>query len=166
MCCIFRSKNTVNILIKNMLDALIGGVSYWAIGWGLSYGKGTSNFLGASEFFSYQIDPNNYPLWFFQFVFAATAATILSGAIAERVQFFAYFVYSIVITGKKRNRMDSGFCVNLSNFLPKAFLEKYYFITAIFSLGIPSCFSLGMAWRQRRMLHRYIRHVNPCVGRL
>ena len=113
MCCIFRSKNTVNILIKNMLDALIGGVSYWAIGWGLSYGKGTSNFLGASEFFSYQIDPNNYPLWFFQFVFAATAATILSGAIAERVQFFAYFVYSIVITGKKRSRIISGFCDNL-----------------------------------------------------
>ena len=154
MCCIFRSKNTVNILIKNMLDALIGGVSYWAIGWGLSYGKGTSNFLGASEFFSYQIDPNNYPLWFFQFVFAATAATILSGAIAERVQFFAYFVYSIVITGKKRNRINSGFCDNLSNSL-KAFLKICYFKTALFSLGIPSCFSLGMAWRQRRMLHRY-----------
>ena len=160
MCCIFRSKNTVNILIKNMLDALIGGVSYWAIGWGLSYGKGTSNFLGASEFFSYQIDPNNYPLWFFQFVFAATAATILSGAIAERVQFFAYFVYSIVITGKKRNRMDSGFCVKLK--------KNHDLISSVplFSLGIPSCFSLGMAWRQRRMLHRYIRYVNPCVGRL
>ena len=96
----FRSKNTVNILIKNMLDALIGGVSYWAIGWGLSYGRGSSPFLGESDFFSYGLDPNNYPLWFFQFVFAATAATILSGAIAERVQFFAYFVYSIVITGK------------------------------------------------------------------
>ena len=148
-----------------MLDALIGGVSYWAIGWGLSYGKGTSNFLGASEFFSYQIDPNNYPLWFFQFVFAATAATILSGAIAERVQFFAYFVYSIVITGKKRNRMDSGFCVNLSNVKLK---KNHDLILSVplFSLGIPSCFSLGMAWRQRRMLHRYIRHVNPCVGRL
>ena len=83
-----------------MLDALIGGVSYWAIGWGLSYGRGSSSFLGESDFFSYGLDPNNYPLWFFQFVFAATAATILSGAIAERVQFFAYFVYSIVITGK------------------------------------------------------------------
>ena len=110
-----------------MLDALIGGVSYWAIGWGLSYGKGTSNFLGASEFFSYQIDPNNYPLWFFQFVFAATAATILSGAIAERVQFFAYFVYSIVITGKKRNRINSGFCDNLSNVMLKSFLENMLF---------------------------------------
>ena len=82
-----------------MLDALIGGLSYWAIGWGLSYGKGRSDFLGESEFFSYGFDANMYPSWFFQFVFAATAATILSGAIAERVQFFAYFVYSIVITG-------------------------------------------------------------------
>ena len=82
-----------------MLDALIGGVSYWAIGWGLSYGPGSSTFIGESHFFSYGIDPDLYPSWFFQFVFAATAATILSGAIAERVQFFAYFVYSIVITG-------------------------------------------------------------------
>ena len=82
-----------------MLDALIGGVSYWAIGWGLSYGRGTSNFIGESNFFSDGIDPDVYPAWFFQFVFAATAATILSGAIAERVNFLAYFVYSIVVTG-------------------------------------------------------------------
>ena len=146
-----------------MLDALIGGVSYWAIGWGLSYGKGTSNFLGASEFFSYQIDPNNYPLWFFQFVFAATAATILSGAIAERVQFFAYFVYSIVITGKKRSRINSGFCDSLKVSW-KYVVSKLSFLKL--SLGIPSCFSLGMAWRQRRMLHRCLRYVNPCMGRL
>jgi len=93
-----RSKNTVNILIKNMLDAFIGGLSYWAIGWGLAYGAGGNPFCGGSEFFNYQLDYDKYPKWFFQFVFAATAATIVSGAIAERCQFGAYFLYSILLT--------------------------------------------------------------------
>ena len=95
-----RSKNTVNILIKNMLDALIGGISYWAIGWGLAYGADGNAFCGGSEYFSLNMPHDNYPSWFFQFVFAATAATIVSGAIAERCNFSAYFAYSILITGE------------------------------------------------------------------
>merc|ERR1719350_2580119 len=93
-----RSKNTVNILIKNMLDAFIGATSYWAIGWGLAYGEGGNLFCGGSEYFNYSMDYEKYPKWFFQFVFAATAATIVSGSIAERCQFGAYFLYSIIIT--------------------------------------------------------------------
>lgn len=98
-----RSKNTVNILIKNMLDAFIGGVSYWAVGYALAYGETgdpdfPNRFCGQTYFFSYGMPLDQYPTWFFQFVFAATAATIVSGSVAERVQFFAYFVYSIVIT--------------------------------------------------------------------
>ena len=88
-----RTKNTVNILIKNMLDVLIGGISYWAIGWALAYGSGGNGFVGGSNFFSIGMEYSNYPSWFFQFVFAATAATIVSGAIAERCQFNAYFIY-------------------------------------------------------------------------
>lgn len=94
-----RSKNAVNILIKNMLDALIGGLAYWAIGWALAYGEGGNEFIGTSQFFSYHLDHKNYPSWFFQFVFAATAATIVSGSVAERCHFAGYFAYSIVITG-------------------------------------------------------------------
>lgn len=94
-----RSKNTVNILIKNVLDAFIGACSYWAIGWGLAYGEDGNPFCGGSEYFNFQLSYDKYPKWFFQFVFAATAATIVSGAIAERCQFVAYFVYSILITG-------------------------------------------------------------------
>ena len=94
-----RSKNAVNILIKNMLDALIGGLSYWAIGWGLAYGPGGNPFCGGSEFFSFNMEHTSYPSWFFQFVFAATAATIISGAVAERCHFYSYFAYSIIITG-------------------------------------------------------------------
>ena len=48
-----RSKNTVNILIKNMLDGLIGALSYWAIGWALAYGPGSNGFIGESNFFRY-----------------------------------------------------------------------------------------------------------------
>merc|ERR1719266_1146281 len=94
-----RSKNTVNIFIKNMLDAFIGATSYWAIGWGLAYGPDGNYFCGGSQYFNFQMDFELYPKWFFQFVFAATAATIVSGSIAERCQFGAYFLYSIVITG-------------------------------------------------------------------
>ena len=80
-----------------MIDALIAGLTYWMLGWGLAYGRGTSSFLGGSEFFSVGMNPTIYPLWFFQYVFAATAATIVSGAVAERVDFFAYFIYSIFL---------------------------------------------------------------------
>jgi len=93
-----RSKNTVNILIKNILDCFIGGVSYWAIGWGLAYGPGGNPFCGGSQFFSYAMPYDLYPKWFFQFVFAATTATIVSGSVAERCQFGAYFTYSILLT--------------------------------------------------------------------
>ena len=54
--------------MAHMLDGLIGGVSYWATGWGLSYGRGTSSLVGGSNFFGYEMDSNLAPLWFFQFV--------------------------------------------------------------------------------------------------
>ena len=63
---LLRSKNTVNILIKNMLDAFIGCVSYWAIGWGLAYGEGGNMFCGGSQFFNYQLPYQLYAKWFFQ----------------------------------------------------------------------------------------------------
>lgn len=94
-----RAKNTVNILIKNILDVLLGAIAYWVIGWGLAYGENGNPFCGGSQFFAYQLPYHLYPKWFFQFVFAATAATILSGAVAERCQFMAYVLYSVLLTG-------------------------------------------------------------------
>ena len=97
-----RSKNTVNILIKNMLDCLIGGLFYWGFGWALAYGDNpsTNGFIGTHQFFSHGLEHKDYPSWFFQFVFAATTATIVSGSIAERCSMTAYFMYSILLTGK------------------------------------------------------------------
>ena len=49
-----------------MLDAFIGGVSYWAVGWGLAYGAGGNLFCGGSQFLNYQLPYSEYPKWFFQ----------------------------------------------------------------------------------------------------
>lgn len=106
-----RSKNTTNILMKNVMDFAMGTLSFWAVGYAFMYGEG-SPFIGLSGFFLSglsDIDPATvaslesgtlslYTDWFFQLVFAATAATIVSGAMSERTRFSAYFVYSIVIT--------------------------------------------------------------------
>lgn len=77
-------------------------IGYWAIGWALAYGKATNDtvglFVGYSEFFL--AGTENYPKFFFQYVFAATSATIVSGAVAERCDFTAYITYCSVISCK------------------------------------------------------------------
>ena len=65
----------------------------------MGYGPGGNGFIGASQFFLVGLPVDKYATWFFQYVFAATAATIISGAIAERCQLGAYFVYSLLVTG-------------------------------------------------------------------
>ncbi|CBY33702.1 unnamed protein product [Oikopleura dioica] len=102
-----RSKNVVNILIKNVLDCFLGAIIYWAVGFAFAYGdmpdKDSSAFIGSKYFFSiYHEEYENYRAnWFFQFVFAATASTIVSGAVAERTQFGSYLIYSTFITAFK-----------------------------------------------------------------
>ncbi|MEZ4501689.1 MAG: ammonium transporter [Dehalococcoidia bacterium] len=95
-----RSKNVVNILMKNSLDVLLGSLIYFAFGWALAYGvsgDGAGGFFGNGNFFLTNF--TDYPSWFFQFAFAATAATIVSGAMAERTKFGAYLIYTVAITG-------------------------------------------------------------------
>ncbi|KAK6191644.1 hypothetical protein SNE40_003280 [Patella caerulea] len=93
-----RSKNTTNILIKNLLDSFVAGITYWIVGYTVAYGKGNS-FIGWTYWASHDLPLSSFGIYFFQYTFAATAATIVSGALAERCEFMAYIVYSIVITG-------------------------------------------------------------------
>ncbi|KAK3756579.1 hypothetical protein RRG08_045094 [Elysia crispata] len=92
-----RSKNTSNILIKNLLDAFVSGIAYWTIGYALAYGGG-NEFIAWHKWASDGMPYSDLAGFFFQYVFAATAATIVSGALAERCEFIAYFVYSFFIT--------------------------------------------------------------------
>ncbi|MCF6213481.1 MAG: ammonium transporter [Flavobacteriaceae bacterium] len=91
-----RSKNTINIIMKNIMDLAIGSLAFWAIGYTLMYGKSIGNFIGMpSLFYNDTADMHNL---FFQTVFCATAATIVSGAIAERTKFSTYLIFSAIMT--------------------------------------------------------------------
>ena len=98
-----RAKNTINIMMKNLMDFSIGSLAYWAVGFGIMFGATTTGWFGTSGFFlsdfSVGGDPWVLAFWMFQVVFAATAATIVSGAMAERTKFTGYLIYSALISG-------------------------------------------------------------------
>jgi ammonium transporter, Amt family len=97
-----RAKNAINIMMKNLMDFSIGTLSFWAIGFGLMFGASSTGWFGTSGFFlsdfSIGGDPWILAFWMFQVVFAATAATIVSGAMAERTKFSGYLIYSAIIS--------------------------------------------------------------------
>ncbi|MDA3823409.1 MAG: ammonium transporter [Bacteroidales bacterium] len=96
-----RSKNTANILMKNLMDFAIGSLAFWAIGYTIMYGEDVGGFIGKISLFFGSDAINGVPdkaSLMFQTVFAATAATIVSGAVAERTKFSAYLIFSIAIT--------------------------------------------------------------------
>lgn len=96
-----RSKNTVNILYKNLMDFVAGSLIFWILGFGLMFGSDISGFIGTPDFFFKNGWTGGIPaeaFLIFQTVFAATAATIVSGAMAERTEFKSYLIYSVIIS--------------------------------------------------------------------
>lgn len=89
-----RSKNVVNIAMKNVLDIAVGSLVFWFVGYSLMYGESSSGWIGWSGFMFNQ-GPADL---FFQTVFCATAATIVSGAIAGRTKYTTYIIFSVVLT--------------------------------------------------------------------
>lgn len=104
-----RSKNTVNILSKNFIVFAVSSLGFLIIGWGLMFG-GDNPLIGTQHLFilgdsdlSYYKDTltSNVPFWgkfFFQLVFCGTAATIVSGAVAERVKYISFIIFSFILT--------------------------------------------------------------------
>ncbi|GAB6019404.1 hypothetical protein CHUAL_000984 [Chamberlinius hualienensis] len=101
--CVSR-KNEANIMIKNVVDIVFGGLTYWMFGYGLSFGDGplTTPFCGVGDFL---LDTNDldkigtiFTTFIFQLSFATTATTIVSGAMAERCNFGAYCIFSFLNT--------------------------------------------------------------------
>jgi len=104
-----RSKNTVNILTKNFVVFALASLAFWVVGFGLMFGNGNVYFGTDGVFFLadmtkegayFALAWTQVPIWakfFFQLVFAGTAATIVSGAVAERIKFPAFMIFAFVL---------------------------------------------------------------------
>lgn len=95
-----RSKNAINVAIKNLTDFAVASVLYWAIGFGLMFGPSLAGWVGAGHFFTpvgAGSDTALATFFLFQVMFCATACTIVSGAVAERMRFSAYLITTSVI---------------------------------------------------------------------
>ncbi|WP_022852048.1 ammonium transporter [Limisalsivibrio acetivorans] len=96
-----RAKSAVNIIMKNLVDFSVGALGFWAIGFAIMFGATSTGFFGTEGFFLSSWDySDNWTLafWIFQTVFCATAATIVSGAVAERANFKAYMIFSLIMS--------------------------------------------------------------------
>ncbi|MCR5180254.1 MAG: ammonium transporter [Bacteroidaceae bacterium] len=96
-----RSKNAANILFKNFVDFMLGSLLFWFVGFGFMFGSDGAGFIGAPNFGDLSFYTGDLPVegfLMFETVFCATAATIVSGAMAERTKFSMYILYSIFIS--------------------------------------------------------------------
>ena len=93
-----KRTNAKNIILKNLLDACIGALAWYLFGYAFTYGSESNSFIGYKNFAMKDVPLSDYGFWFFQYAFAATAATIVSGAVAERTKFQAYLMYAFVLT--------------------------------------------------------------------
>ena len=118
-----RSKNAVNIAMKNLLDIAVGSLTYWFVGYSLMYGDTTNGWF----FWSGIMQGEGADL-FFQTMFAATAATIVSGAIAGRTKYSTYIIFSIVMTAiiypiAGGWEWNGGWLNDTDGFMPAEFID-------------------------------------------
>lgn len=99
-----RSKNSLNIIMKVFADCTVGMLGYWAVGFGIMYGLDKAGLFGTTgaflggDFAHLNLGIPLYAYWIFQAAFAVAVATIVSGAVAERMKFGPYMVFSLIAT--------------------------------------------------------------------
>ncbi len=95
-----RSKNSINVAIKNLIDFCVAALLFWACGYGIMFGLSPTGWFGISDFFAdAAMGPDKILQFIFQMMFCATAATIVSGAVAERMSFSSYILVTLVVSG-------------------------------------------------------------------
>jgi len=94
-----RAKNSINIIMKNFLDFCISAIVFMFLGFGLMFGTSAGGWIGTDSFWlsDHGADDKLWAFWFFQVVFAGTACTIVSGAMAERTKFVGYLIYAALL---------------------------------------------------------------------
>jgi Amt family ammonium transporter len=102
-CCLesglVRSKNSINVAIKNLVDICVSACVFWLIGFGIMFGASTAGLFGTTEFCFESASASNSAFFLFQVVFCGTATTIVSGAVAERMRFVGYVLVALVVSG-------------------------------------------------------------------
>lgn len=95
-----RAKNAVNLMMKNLMDFVMGSLAFFVVGYAIMMGKDWHSLIGTTGWFlsGNAYDVHTYLIWMFEVVFAATAATIVSGAVAERIKFPVYLFYSVIVS--------------------------------------------------------------------
>jgi Amt family ammonium transporter len=96
---VVRAKNSINVAMKNVVDMIFAIATYFIVGFGIMFGVSAGGFMGTSGFFLDGFTSDfDYTFFIFQAVFAGTAVTIVSGAVAERMQFKAYMIIAVIVT--------------------------------------------------------------------
>jgi Amt family ammonium transporter len=82
-----------------MIHALLGGIIWWAFGFGFAFGDVDGGFIGKTYFFGYNLSSSNMAKWFLSYTFACTSTTIVSGSVAERISINCYIGFAVIMCG-------------------------------------------------------------------
>jgi len=94
-----RSKNSINVAVKNLADFVFSVLTFWSVGYGIMFGATTTGWFGTDSFFpAFENVPDKATFFFFQAMFCGTATTIFSGAVAERMKFSSYLIVVFILS--------------------------------------------------------------------